>query len=116
FCLVAYPSLQAAFADVVPADRRTVWNPGIPGGVPVRTTICASIQASTYGNGTQDATVGIQTAINACPTGTVVSLSAGTFRIATGPIRINKGVVLRGAGPTQTHLTAPDGTSQAVVV
>ena len=64
----------------------------------------------------QNATGGIQAAIDSCPIGQVVMLSQGTFRIASGPIRINKGIVLRGAGPTLTHLTAPNGTNQAVVV
>src|SRR5207249_6153560 len=38
---------------IIPADRRTTWNPGLmsQGGVPNRTTICATVQASTYGNG-----------------------------------------------------------------
>ena len=107
---------QLAGADIIPADRRTVWNPGVPGGVPTRTTICANISAATYGNGSSDATSGIQTAINNCPVNQVVLLGPGTFRISSGPIRLNKGVVLRGMGPTQTTLNAPDGTDQAVVV
>ena len=60
---------RAAVADVLPPDRRTTWNPGLPGGVPVRTTICATVNASTYGNGVSDATAGIQAALNACPVG-----------------------------------------------
>ncbi len=74
------------------------------------------MNAATYGDGSQNATGGIQSAIDACPVGQVVRLSAGTFRISSGPIRLNKGVVLRGAGATQTLLKAPSGTSQAVVV
>ncbi|WP_339085055.1 right-handed parallel beta-helix repeat-containing protein [Hyphomicrobium sp. ghe19] len=45
-----------------------------------------------------------------------MQLSAGTFKISSGPIRVNKGITLRGAGPTQTVLEAPDGNNQAVVV
>ena len=84
------------------ADRRTVWNPGLlsMGGVPNRTTICATVLASTYGNGAQDATAGIQSAIDGCPAGQVVQLSAGTFTINNDIIYLNKGVTLRGAGPT----------------
>ena len=92
-------------ADILPPGRRTAWNPGIPGGIPVRTTICATIQASTYGNGTIDATSGIQAAINACPAGQVVQLSAGDFLVnGADPITIDKGISLRGAGPAQTRL------------
>ncbi len=81
-------------------DRATIWNPGLVsvGGVPSRTTICANVNASTYGNGTQDATAGIQAAINACPLGQVVQLSAGTFTINNDILYVNRGITLRGAG------------------
>src|SRR5262245_60904858 len=65
-----------AGAQVLPAGRTTLWNPGIPGGVPTRTTVCATVNASTYGSGAQDASAGIQAAINGCPAGQVVLLSA----------------------------------------
>ena len=52
-------------SGVLPAERLTTWNPGIPGGIPARTTVCATINASTYGDGTQDASAGIQAAIDA---------------------------------------------------
>jgi hypothetical protein len=103
---------------LLPAGRRTTWNPGIPGGIPVRTTVCATVNASTYGNGSQDASAGIQAAIDACPDGQVVQLSAGDF-LVNGvfdgayyhPIFIQKGIVLRGAGPTATRVrktSSPD--------
>src|SRR5262245_42922868 len=94
-----------ATADILPPERRTVWNPGIPGGIPVRSTVCASVSATTYGNGTVDATAGIQAAIDACPAGQVVQLSAGDFLVnGAFPITINKGISLRGAGPQATKL------------
>jgi len=94
-----------AGADILPPERRTVWNPGIPGGIPARTTICATVNASTYGNGASDATAGIQAAIDACPAGQVVRLSAGDFLVnGAFPIQISKGIVLRGAGPAATKL------------
>ena len=65
--------------ETIAPDRRTTWNPGIPGGIPVRTTVCATLEASAYGNGLADATPGIQAAIDACPEGQVVRLSAGRF-------------------------------------
>lgn len=101
---------------VIPAERATEWNPGIPGGIPERTTVCATLSASTYGNGSTDATSAIQAAINNCPEGQVVQLSAGVFRVANGPIHIRKGITLRGAGPSRTELRAPPGRGQAVVV
>ena len=83
--------------DVIPPNRQTVWNPGVPGGVPERTTIFASLDASTYGKGAQDATRAIQVAIDGCPPGQVVSLSAGEFKIAA-PLLITRAIVMRGTG------------------
>ena len=103
-----HPLLAAA--AVIPNGRMTVWKPGIPGGIPARTTVCATLNASSYGNGTVDATAGIQAAINACPAGQVVKLSAGDFLVnGAEPITLNKGVVLRGAGqpPRSSGRPAP---------
>ena len=51
------------------------------GGIPYRTTICATVGPLESG---QDDTANIQNAVNKCPLGQVVSLSAGTFTIAEG--------------------------------
>ena len=99
---------------LIPAERLTVWNPGIPGGVPARNTVCATVAASTYGNGTQDATAGLQAALDACPVGQVLQLSAGDFKITT-PLQITKGIVLRGQGPSQTRLKMPVGTNANLI-
>ncbi|HEX9308165.1 MAG TPA: glycosyl hydrolase family 28-related protein, partial [Anaeromyxobacter sp.] len=88
---------------IIPGNRTTTWKPGIPGGVPTRTTVCATISAATYGNGTTDATAAIQSAINACPANQVVSLPAGTYRLSN-VIVLNRPVVLRGAGANSTTL------------
>lgn len=95
--------------SILSSARRTLWNPGVPGGVPVRTTVCATVEASKYGNGTQDASAGIQTAIDACPAQQVVQLSAGTFLINGDELRMRSGVTLRGAGPDKTTLTRTNG-------
>jgi hypothetical protein len=100
--------------ELLPTERQTVWNPGIPGGIPVRTTVCTTVEASTYGNGSSDATATIQAALDGCPAGQVVALSAGEFQI-TAPLQITKGVVLRGEGPTQTRLRMPIGTNSNLV-
>jgi hypothetical protein len=105
--LLAEP--RAAAAQILPADRATAWNPGIPGGVPTRTTVCATVNASTYGSGSSDASAGIQAAINGCPVGQVVKLSAGTFKINTSPLVIARGISLRGAGPGVTFLKRTNG-------
>lgn len=93
--------------DVIAADRRTRWNPGITSdgqlglplgadGVPQRTTICATV--SPGGD--------IQGAVDACPAGQVVQLAAGSFTVST-TITLTNGVVLRGAGSQG----APGGTT-----
>jgi hypothetical protein len=89
----------------IPADRRTTWSPGIPGGIPSRTTICATINAATYGNGITDATSAIQGAIDGCPEGQVVYLPAGSYQV-TSNLNIAKGIVLRGDGPALTKIKA----------
>ena len=112
------PPSRAAGGDLImPSDRRTTWSPGIPGGIPARTTVCATVAASAFGNGAQDATAAIQAAIDACPAGQVVQLSAGDFRVeGTDPIRVNKGVVLRGAGPAATRLTKTTAVANPVIL
>src|ERR1700674_4824356 len=101
FALAAHP----AAADMIPADRTTVWNAGLTavGGIPNRTTICATVNASSYGNGSSDASAGIQAAVDACPAGQVVMLSAGNFTVNNLAL-INKGITLRGAGAGTTIL------------
>src|SRR4051812_14554550 len=97
--------------DIIPADRMTNWNPGLNsmGGVPNRTTIFATINAATYGNGASDATAGIQAKLDACPNGQVVQLSAGTFTINSDILFIRKSITLRGAGATLTILQRTNG-------
>ena len=87
--------------DPVPSNRRIDWTyTGVPGGIPNRTTICA-----TFSPGATAAA--ITSAINACNNG-VVFLNAGTYTAASlgGTIQVYKSnVTLRGAGADQTILT-----------
>src|SRR5260370_30882475 len=107
----AYAQLWTGILD---PSRAIDWSKaGIPGGIPNRTTICSTINAATYGNGISDATGGIQTALNGCPSGQVVSLSAGTFLI-NGNLGVPSNVTLRGQGADQTILNAK-GSGGAVV-
>jgi len=86
---------------------------GIPGGVPNRTTTCTTISAATYGNGSSDATAGINSALSSCGTahsgdtngspGGVVVLGAGTFLI-DGQLNVPSNVTLRGSGTQSTIL------------
>lgn len=87
----------------IPAERCTRWQPGIPGGIPRRTRICATLDPAALGGPAGDATAAIQAAISRCPEGSVVQLPAGTYRI-TSSIMLDRGVVLRGAGPAATRI------------
>jgi hypothetical protein len=97
-----------AAAQLLPTDRTTTWNPGVPGGIPARTTVCATLNASTYGNGTQDASAAIQAALDACPAGQVVMLSAGTF-VVNNYVLVHSAITLRGAGTNVTFLKKTNG-------
>src|SRR6267378_1146894 len=77
----ARAAAQRAAVFALPVERRTSWKPGIPGGIPVRDRVCATVDAATHGDGAQDATQAIRAAIDACPVGQVVALSAGTFAV-----------------------------------
>ena len=67
-------------AAIIPADRAIDWRTaGIPGGIPRRDEICASLDNAAYGDGLTDATAAIQQAIDACPAGEVVYLPPGTY-------------------------------------
>lgn len=93
--------------DLIDLDRITTWNPGIladtqlgaplgDDGLPVRTTVCATLSPGDD----------IAAAIRACPEGQVVQLAAGTFSVSS-TITLSRGVVLRGAGSGG----APGGTT-----
>jgi hypothetical protein len=113
---VADPSKNATATVAVTAltaldpDRRTVWNPGMmaAGGIPTRTTVCATLNASSYGNGGQEASGAIQAALDGCPSGQVVQLSAGTFTV-NNYLLIRKPITLRGAGAGVTILQKTNG-------
>jgi hypothetical protein len=101
-----------AGSSLLPPDRNASANWKMAGmlsvgGIPNRTTICATVSPK---GGGQDDTSAINAAISACPVGQVVSLTAGTFTINEGSIiQLNKAVTLRGAGPTATILQRTNG-------
>jgi hypothetical protein len=107
--------IQAGVTSSIPADRTTTWNPGLMavGGIPNRTAVCATVNASTYGNGSADASAGIQAALDACPAGQVVMLSAGNFKV-NNYLLIHSGITLRGAGAQNTILTKTNGARSRI--
>ncbi len=89
----------------LPASRVVDWSAaGVIGGIPSRTTIYKTILASSYGNGSTDASSAINSALYACPAGQVVELSSGTFKIGS-TIEVPSNVTLRGSGPQSTVLS-----------
>ena len=88
---------DTSVTGVIPADRRTVWNPGVTyggGGIPDRERVCAHLSPSGG-----DDTAHIQQALDSCPADQVVQLSEGTFRISgDGLFLRTSGITLRGVG------------------
>jgi hypothetical protein len=109
---ITVTSSHGGGSSLLPADRNASSNWSTAGmlsvgGIPNRTTACATV--SPLGSGKSD-TTNIQNAVNACPLGQVVQLAAGTFTIAEGSyVALNKGITLRGAGPGITILQRTDG-------
>ena len=96
---------------IIPPGRRIDWTTaGVPGGIPARTTICATIDASSFGNGAMDASGAITLAIKNCPPDQVVLLTAGNFSIQNRiEFHYKSNVTLRGAGPDKTVLFPAGG-------
>jgi len=99
---------------VIPPDRLPpagTWeSAGVEGGIPARTTICATVTDPPYGadpTGASSAVGAIQEAIDACPDGQVVSVPAGTYRI-DGTLSLRTAITLRGAGPSTVFEVSSD--------
>jgi Big-like domain-containing protein/parallel beta helix pectate lyase-like protein len=109
FLLVFFILLLGASATAeaqIAASRRIDWSQaGVSGGIPNRSTICATLNPG--------ATAGqINSAIAACPAGQVVKLNAGTYSLSSGvDFNANNNVTLRGAGPDRTFLVFSGGVS-----
>ena len=95
---------QSANGYLIDPSRSVNWSgAGVPGGIPNRTTICATLSPG--------ATVAqINSAIASCPAGEVVYLNAGTYNLSSGiDFNDHSNVTLRGAGANQTFLTYTGG-------
>lgn len=96
-----YPLSEVAQAwdGVLAPDRAMNWSrAGVAGGIPVRTTVCATLAPGAT-------TAEINNAIANCPNGQVVYLSEGTYSLGSGKIEFARSnVTLRGAGSDKTKL------------
>lgn len=94
------PALAQNWSGILAPARATDWSTAGAGTTMVtRTTVCASL--------TSTATAAqINSAIQACPAGQVVSLAAGTYTIGSPGITFagKSNVTLRGAGANSTFL------------
>lgn len=99
----------------LPPDRRVDWSrAGIPGGIPIRDAVCATVDAARFGDGRTDATEAIQAALDGCPPGQVVVLPPGTYATsATIHLRTDK--TLRGAGQGRTIVRFAGPRTRAVL-
>jgi len=92
-----------SWTGILDPTRAVAWQPGVPGGVPSRTTVCATLNPG--------ATAGqISAAIASCPGGQVVYLNTGTYKLSSAiDFGGHNNVTLRGAGPTNTTLVFSAG-------
>jgi hypothetical protein len=96
----------ANWTGVINPARATDWSQaGVMGGIPNRTTICATLNPGATA-------AQINSAIASCPNGQVVQLGGGTFNLS-GAINIHRSnVTLRGQGmSTILNFTSASGAS-----
>lgn len=102
----ASAAAAAGWTGILAPARATDWSQaGVPGGVPRRTTICATLNPGATA-------ADINAAIASCPSGQVVQLGAGTFNLS-GALNIRRSdVTLRGQGmSTVLNFTGSSGSS-----
>ena len=89
-------------AGILEPRRAIDWSKaGVPNGIPSRTTVCYTVATS-------DDADAIQGHINTCPQDQVVFFPTGTWTL-NHSLTCNKGIVLRGNGPTHTKLIMNGG-------
>lgn len=107
FFLFSLFSQAQLWSPILKSNQAIDWSNSGVGGIPARTTNCASL--------TPSATVStINTALSSCASGQTVFLAAGTYAIS-GTIHIPSNVTLRGAGADQTILNST-GTGGGPVI
>lgn len=101
---------SAAAADPIPPERRIDWSfAGVPGGIPARDDVCATIDAATYGTMAVDAAPALVQAIDDCPTSEdapkVIEIPAGDYLLGSSiDLGEKSWLTIRGAGASQTRL------------
>ncbi len=109
------PDNAGKLHEIIPAERKIDWSrAGVPGGIPERTVVCATLDSAAYGNGIADATHAIQAALDSCSDGQVVYLPEGTY-LTSDTIHLDSHATLRGAGPGVTVLKHSGGYLRSMV-
>src|ERR1041385_6969900 len=110
FYVLLLASNSVAFSEIISGSRAGPWqgNVGVPGGIPNRTKIYKNIVTDLGADptGAKDCSSIIQGAIDKCPSGQVVYLPEGIFRVET-PVHVDNkksNRTLRGAGMGRTTL------------
>jgi len=109
----------SAAAEIIPAERKADWRPGVtvgvPGGIPANRTNLIDVTKSPYEadpTGAADAQPAIIKAVAKAAENDVVYLPAGTYRLdKTIYIGTKSRITLRGAGPEKTRLLLHAGAS-----
>jgi hypothetical protein len=84
------------WSGILSSNRAIDWSQaGVVGGIPNRTTICATLSPGAT-------SAQIRSAAQSCPAGQVVFLSAGTYNLGGIDLTGVNNVTLRGAGADQT--------------
>ena len=105
-CLLSV-SACPVFGTIIPSTNAptAVWAvAGVPGGIPNRTNVYATLSPGATA-------AQIQSAINNCPSGQVVKLNAGTYNINAIRLQAPGNWVLRGAGMGKTILKMSGGSA-----
>src|SRR5208282_5124725 len=89
-------AVQTGFSQLLPAGTTMNWtgNVGVEGGIPTYSTVYSNFSPNAFATAAN-----ISAALAACPSGNVVSLSAGNYYFTNDILYLAKSfVVLRGAG------------------
>ena len=89
--------------DIVPPARRVPWNPGIVGGIPDVPVVANVLAFGAHRDGVTDDAGAFQAAINSVNVPGAIYIPEGSY-LLKNTLSMKSGVILRGAGPTLTHL------------
>ena len=89
---------SSVFSQVIPDDRRIIWSPGIPGGIPeIKGPVANVVDFGADITGQKDSHQAFSKAMNSLPeSGGVLSIPSGTYRIDSSILVKKSNIVFRG--------------------